>query len=71
MGVIIHSFNLNISHISYGVLECDIVMLQNYMFMIFIIKDFIIKRGVTFSGPCIYAYAYVFYICNLLHSRGL
>ena len=35
MGVIIYSFSLNIlSQMPYGVLECDIVMLQNYMFMI-------------------------------------
>ena len=35
MGVIIHSFNLTISpKMSCGVLECDIVMLQNYMPMI-------------------------------------
>ena len=35
MGVIIYSFNLNISpKISYSVLECDIVTLQNYMLMI-------------------------------------
>ena len=35
MGVIIYSFNLNISpEMSYGVLECDIVMLQYYMLMI-------------------------------------
>ena len=35
MGVIIYSFNVNISpKMSYGVLECDIVMLQNYMLMI-------------------------------------
>ena len=35
MGIIIYSFNLNISlKMSYGVLECDIVMLQNYMLMI-------------------------------------
>ena len=34
MGVIIHSFNLNISpKMSHGVLESDIVM-QNYMLMI-------------------------------------
>ena len=36
MGVIMSSFNLNISpKMSYGVLEleCDIVMLQNYMFV--------------------------------------
>ena len=31
MGVIIHNFNLNTScQMSYGVLECDIVILQNY-----------------------------------------
>ena len=31
MGVQIYSFNLNISSkMSYGVLNCDIVMLQNY-----------------------------------------
>ena len=35
MGVITDSFNLNISpKVSSGVLECDIVMLQNYMLMI-------------------------------------
>ena len=35
MDVIIYSFNLNISHkIASGVLECGIVMLQNYMVMI-------------------------------------
>ena len=36
MGVIIDSFNLNISpKMSQGGLECDVVMLQNYMLMIF------------------------------------
>ena len=45
MGVIIYSFNLNISSkISYGMLEYDIVMLQNYMLMISL-KDFEIKKG--------------------------
>ena len=35
MGVIMCSFNLNISlNMLYGVLECDNVMLQNYMLMI-------------------------------------
>ena len=35
MGVIIYSFNLNVSaKMSYGMLECDIVMLQIYMLMI-------------------------------------
>ena len=34
MGVVIYGFNLKISpKMSYGVLECDIVMLQNYMLM--------------------------------------
>ena len=36
MSVIIYSFNLNTSpKMSYGVLECDIVILQNYMLMVF------------------------------------
>ena len=35
MGVIIYSFNLTISlKMPYGMLECDIVMLQDYIFMI-------------------------------------
>ena len=35
MGVITYSFNLNIStKMSYGVCECDIVMLWNDMLMI-------------------------------------
>ena len=35
MGVIIPSFNLHIApKLSYGMLECDIVMLHNYMLMI-------------------------------------
>ena len=35
MGVIIYSFNLNISpKVSYGVLEYDIVVLQNSMLMV-------------------------------------
>ena len=35
MGVIIYSFKLNISpKMSYGVFECDIIMLQNYILMI-------------------------------------
>ena len=35
MGVVIHSCNLNTSpKVSYGVLQCDIVRLQNYMLMI-------------------------------------
>ena len=44
MSVIIYSFNLNISpEMSYGVLECDIVIeLRAYDF---VIKDFVIHRG--------------------------
>ena len=35
MGKIVYSFNLNISpEMSCGVLECDIVMIQNYMLMV-------------------------------------
>ena len=35
MGGVIYSLNLNISpKMSYGVFECDIVMLQNYMVII-------------------------------------
>ena len=43
MGVIIYSFDLNISpQMSHSVLECDIV-----------IKDFVIKKGIVCAGPCI------------------
>ena len=35
MGIVIYSSDLNISpKMSYGVLECDTVTLQNYMLMI-------------------------------------
>ena len=35
MGVVIDSSNLNIlPKMSYGVLMCDIIMIQNYMLMI-------------------------------------
>ena len=45
MGVIIYSFNLNISpKMSYGELACDIVMLQNYMLVI-CNKRFYNKKG--------------------------
>ena len=38
--VIIYSFNLNISpKMSYGVLECDIIMLQNYVLMLLYKKE--------------------------------
>ena len=45
MGVIIYSFNLNISpKMSYGVLECDIVVTELHAHD-FVIKDFAIKKG--------------------------
>ena len=55
MGVIIYSFNSNISpKISYGVYECElhayrITELHAYDF---VIKDFVIKRGITCSRTC-------------------
>ena len=66
MGVIIYSFNLNIlSKMSYGVLECDIVMLHAYDF---VIKDFV-RKGIICAGshyiydpPYIYTYICI-YIC--------
>ena len=52
MGVIIYSVNLNISpKMSYGVLESDIVMLQNYMLMILQSKILQRTRGVICAGP--------------------
>ena len=53
MGVILYSFNLKISpKMSYSMLECDIVMLQNYMLMI-VRKYFVMKRGIICARPCI------------------
>ena len=54
MGVIIYSFNLNISpKMSYGVLEYYVVMLHNYMLMIYN-KRFCDKTSaVICAGPCI------------------
>ena len=44
MGVIIYSFNLIISpNMSYGVLKCDIVTIQNYMFMVLFVPDPVFK----------------------------
>ena len=62
MSVIIYSFNLNIlPEMSYGVLQCDIVMLQNDMLMI--LK---LKRGIICAGPCILFFG----SCkNKLHKR--
>ena len=48
MGATIYSFNLNISPtVSYGMLQCDIIMLQNYNAYDFVIKD-CKKIGVLF-----------------------
>ena len=50
MGVIIYSFNLNISpKMSYNVFECD-TELHAYDF---VIKDFITNRGIICAGTCI------------------
>ena len=58
MGVIIYSFNLIISpKMSYGVLECDTVMLQSLHAYNFV-KDFIIKRSVICARSCIFLYMY-------------
>ena len=52
MGMIIYSFNLNISlKMSYDVLECDIIITRAYDF---IIKGFVIKGDVICARPCIY-----------------
>ena len=53
MGVIIYSSNLNISpEMAYGVLECDIVVTELHAYD-FVIKDFVIKKGIICAGPCI------------------
>ena len=45
MGVIMYGFNVSISpKMSYGVLECDIVVLQNDMLVVFN-KRFCNKKG--------------------------
>ena len=44
MGVIIYSFNMNISpKIVYGVLECDVATITELHAYDFVIKDFLIK----------------------------
>ena len=59
MAVIIYSFNLNISpKVSYGMLECDIVTLHNYMLMILCLRGFI------YSGPCIFFSQYFEHFCS-------
>ena len=51
MGVIIYSFNLNMSpKVSHGVLECDIVT-ELYAYD-FVIAEFIIRRGIICARPC-------------------
>ena len=46
MGVIIYSFNLNISpKMSYGVLECDIVVREVHAYDFVSTQDFVIKKG--------------------------
>ena len=55
MGVIIYSSNLNISpEMAYGVLECDIVVTELHAYD-FVIKDFVIKKGIICAGPCIFS----------------
>ena len=50
MGVIIYSFNLNTSpKTSLGMLECDIVILQNYMLV------FCNKKGALFVPDPVYS----------------
>ena len=53
MGVIIYSFIVNISpKMSYGVLECDIIVTQLPAYD-FVIKDFCNKKeGVICARPC-------------------
>ena len=53
MGVIIYSFNLNVSpKMSYGVLECDIFVRELHVYD-FVIKDCEIKRALFVLPPCI------------------
>ena len=63
MGVIIYSFNLNISpKVSYGVLECDtVIVIELHAY------DFVIKRGVICAACCIFFFYSTFYgiICSL------
>ena len=60
MGVIIYSFNLHISpKMLYGVLEHNIVMLQNFMLMI-LNKRFWNKKGVLFVPDPVFIYGLVY-----------
>ena len=50
MGVVIYSFNLNISpKMSYGVLECDIAVTELHTY------DSVIKKGALFVPGSVYA----------------
>ena len=79
MGIITYSVNLNISSkISYGVLECDIVMLQNYMLVFCYNRFWNKKTGIICARPlynnniesgCIYTSAICF--CQLTYYRIL
>ena len=51
MGVIIYSFNLNISPKICGVLECDIIVTE-LRANNFVIEDFVIKKGLICVRPC-------------------
>ena len=54
MGVIIYSFNLNISlKMPHGILESDIVVIEVHAYD-FVMKDFVIKRGIICAIPCIH-----------------
>ena len=59
MGVIIYGFNLNISpKMSYGVLECDIVIE-------FHVYDFVIKSSVICARPGILGMAIIFPVTGI------
>ena len=54
MGVVIYSFYLNtLPKMAYGVLECDIVVTELCTYD-FVIKDFVMKRGVICARPCLF-----------------
>ena len=55
MGGILYSFNLNISpRMSHCVLECWYCYVTELHAYGFLIKDFVIKRGIICAGPCIF-----------------
>ena len=54
--MVIYSFYLNISpKMSYGVLECDVVVTEGHAYG-FVIKDFVIKGALFVHDPSIYFY---------------